>query len=100
MVGWKSTQGRFVAQHSPGIDSHVVVVVLVVVVASQLGNGVRVATEAGGGPVAALTVSVDLGSRYESPENNGVCSVIGASAFTVSQVGPSSYSIPLHFFWS
>ena len=50
----------------------------------QLGNGVRVATEAGGGPVAALTVSVDLGSRYESQESNGVCSVIGASAFTVS----------------
>lgn len=33
--------------------------------------------------MAALTVSVDLGSRYESQESNGVCSVIGASAFTV-----------------
>ncbi|CAM9222359.1 unnamed protein product, partial [Pylaiella littoralis] len=52
---------------------------------AKLGNGVRVATEAGGGPVAALTVSVDLGSRYESQENNGVCSVIGASAFTGSE---------------
>lgn len=47
----------------------------------KLSNGVRVATEAGAGPVASLTVSVDVGSRYESPENNGVCSVIGASAF-------------------
>lgn len=44
----------------------------------------RVATEAGAGPVASLTVSVDMGSRYESPENNGVCSVIGQSAFHVS----------------
>ncbi|CAM9988677.1 unnamed protein product, partial [Hapterophycus canaliculatus] len=51
---------------------------------TQLGNGVRIATEAGSGPVAALSVSVDLGSRYESQESNGVCSVIGASAFTVS----------------
>eukprot|EP00904_Undaria_pinnatifida_P008286 jgi/Undpi1/4588/HiC_scaffold_18.g07942.m1 len=48
---------------------------------AKLSNGVRVATEAGAGPVASLTVSVDVGSRYESPENNGVCSVIGASAF-------------------
>lgn len=46
----------------------------------------RVATEAGAGPVASLTVSVDLGSRYESAENNGVCSVIGASAFHVGEV--------------
>ena len=52
--------------------------------ARQLSNGVRVATEAGAGPVASLTVSVDVGSRYESAENNGVCSVIGASAFYVS----------------
>lgn len=50
----------------------------------QLANGVRVATEAGAGPVASLTVSVDMGSRYETPENNGVCSVIGQSAFHVS----------------
>ena len=35
--------------------------------------------------MASLTVSVDVGSRYESPENNGVCSVIGASAFYVSR---------------
>lgn len=50
----------------------------------QLSNGVTVATEAGSGPVASLTVSIDLGSRYESPENNGVCAVIGASGFYVS----------------
>ncbi|CAN0214797.1 unnamed protein product [Ectocarpus sp. 6 AP-2014] len=62
---------------------------------AKLGNGVRVATEAGGGPVAALTVSVDLGSRYESPENNGVCSVIGASAFTGSE--PAIAAMGGHF---
>ncbi|CAN0154442.1 unnamed protein product, partial [Ascophyllum nodosum] len=47
----------------------------------QLPNGVRVATEAGAGTVASVSVSVDLGSRYETPENNGACAVVGASAF-------------------
>lgn len=50
---------------------------------SQLGNGVSVATEAGGGQVASLTVSVGVGSRYETSENNGCCSVLGAAAFKV-----------------
>eukprot|EP00903_Cladosiphon_okamuranus_P010300 g9748.t1 len=62
---------------------------------AKLGNGVRVATEAGGGPTAALTVSVDLGSRYESQESNGVCSVIGASAFMGSE--PAIASMGGHF---
>lgn len=50
---------------------------------SQLGNGVSVATEVGAGPVASLTVSVGVGSRYETSENNGSCSVLGAAAFKV-----------------
>lgn len=44
----------------------------------------RVATEAGSGPLASLSVSVDVGSRYESSANNGTCAVTAASAFKVS----------------
>lgn len=49
----------------------------------QLSNGVRVASQGGNGPLASLSLSVDVGTRYESVDNNGTCAVLAAAAFKV-----------------
>jgi len=49
--------------------------------ATKLGNGVRVASEATGGELASVTVTVDAGSRYESPSKNGTAHFVEHLAF-------------------
>lgn len=39
---------------------------------TTLSNGLRVASETGDGPTATVGVWIDAGSRYETPESNGV----------------------------
>lgn len=44
-------------------------------------NGIRVATEDSGQPTCTIGVWIDAGSRYETPENNGVAHFLEHMAF-------------------
>lgn len=48
---------------------------------SELSNGVRVATEDSGIPTCTVGVWIDAGSRYETPQNNGVAHFLEHMAF-------------------
>ncbi|CAM9668469.1 unnamed protein product, partial [Laminaria digitata] len=48
---------------------------------TTLPNGLRVASETSHGATAAVGVWIDAGSRYETPENNGVAHFLEHVAF-------------------
>lgn len=48
---------------------------------TELNNGVRVATEDSGLKTATVGIWVDAGSRYETPQNNGVAHFLEHMAF-------------------
>ena len=48
---------------------------------SELSNGIRVATEDSGIPTCTVGVWIDAGSRYETPQNNGVAHFLEHMAF-------------------
>lgn len=48
---------------------------------STLGNGVRVASQDLGGPVSAVGLFINAGSRYEGPHNQGVSHLIDQLAY-------------------
>lgn len=50
------------------------------VVVNSTGNGLRVGTISRGGDTATITAWVDAGSRYETPQTNGVAHLFGSSA--------------------
>lgn len=50
------------------------------VVVNSIGNGLRVGTISRGGDTATITAWVDAGSRYETPQTNGVAQLFGTSA--------------------
>jgi predicted Zn-dependent peptidase len=50
---------------------------------TTLANGLRVCSRDGPGPVAAVGVLLDAGSRYETPETNGVTHLLDRLAFKV-----------------
>lgn len=49
-------------------------------VVNSIGNGLRVGTISRGGETATITAWVDAGSRYETPQTNGVAQLFGTSA--------------------
>lgn len=48
---------------------------------SELSNGVKIATEDTGLPTCTVGVWIDAGSRYETPQNNGVAHFLEHMAF-------------------
>jgi hypothetical protein len=48
---------------------------------TEIGNGVRVATEDSGAPTCTVGLWIDAGSRYETPRNNGVAHFLEHMAF-------------------
>lgn len=52
---------------------------------TEIGNGVRVATEDSGLKTATVGIWVDAGSRYENPKNNGVAHFLEHMAFKGTQ---------------
>ncbi|XP_048484285.1 cytochrome b-c1 complex subunit 1, mitochondrial-like [Plutella xylostella] len=46
-----------------------------------LANGVRVGSEETNSPIATVTLAIEAGPRYETPENNGITHFIGHLAF-------------------
>jgi processing peptidase subunit beta len=48
---------------------------------STLTNGLRVASEAGSGDTATVGIWIDTGSRYETPETNGVAHFLEHMSF-------------------
>lgn len=48
---------------------------------TEIGNGVRVATENSGLPTCTVGIWIDAGSRYENPKNNGVAHFLEHMAF-------------------
>ena len=48
---------------------------------TEIGNGVRVATENSGLPTCTVGIWIDAGSRYENPHNNGVAHFLEHMAF-------------------
>lgn len=48
-------------------------------------NGIRVATEDSGQPTCTIGVWIDAGSRYETPETNGVAHFLEHMAFKGTQ---------------
>ncbi|XP_038216651.1 mitochondrial-processing peptidase subunit beta-like [Zerene cesonia] len=52
-----------------------------VVTVAKLPNGVRVATEETGGPLACLRLFIQVGSRYENSDSNGICHFIEHMAY-------------------
>lgn len=52
---------------------------------SELDNGIRVATEDSGLQTATVGVWIDAGSRWETPDNNGVAHFLEHMAFKGTQ---------------
>ena len=48
---------------------------------TEIANGLRVATENSGLPTATVGIWIDAGSRYETPQNNGVAHFLEHMAF-------------------
>ncbi|OTF75612.1 hypothetical protein BLA29_012618, partial [Euroglyphus maynei] len=48
---------------------------------STISNGIRVVTEDSGIPTCTIGLWIDSGSRYETPENNGVAHFLEHMAF-------------------
>lgn len=48
---------------------------------TEIGNGLRVATENSGLPTCTVGIWIDAGSRYETPKTNGVAHFLEHMAF-------------------
>ena len=53
-------------------------------VVTELGSGLKVATEDSGAPTATVGVWIDAGSRWETEETNGVAHFLEHMAFKVN----------------
>lgn len=89
---WKVAHGMFspetpLSSPLPGIPSPVGIPVpsASAVTVSRLSNGIRVASQDSGGPVAALGVFVGAGSRHENPYTSGSTHILEHIAFKGSK---------------
>lgn len=62
-------------------DLHQVLVNVPETRVTEIGNGVRVATENSGLPTCTVGIWIDAGSRYENQQNNGVAHFLEHMAF-------------------
>ncbi|XP_055380984.1 mitochondrial-processing peptidase subunit beta [Condylostylus longicornis] len=70
---------RYASGHAPNL--HKVLLNVPATEVSTLDNGLRVASEDSGAATATVGLWIDAGSRYETPQNNGVAHFLEHMAF-------------------
>ena len=70
--------------HLPAVSYNQTLLNIPETVVSSLNNGFKVASEYSESPAATVGVWIDAGSRYETPENNGVANFLEHMAYRVS----------------